>query len=82
MIADLLELTSNLGHQTVANVALQYLQPATLSAVNSILAKDPAKTGTTIVSVATWADSYRYGAAGTFTAPYHYIDANDNPPLS
>ncbi|KAG8871336.1 hypothetical protein FRB97_008784 [Tulasnella sp. 331] len=63
-----------LGHETVANVALQYLQPATLDAVNWILYND------SIVSVATWADSYRYTTAGAFSAPWHYVDANDNPP--
>lgn len=28
------------------------------------------------------ADSYRYTTAGKFSAPYHYIDANDSPPSS
>lgn len=27
-------------------------------------------------------DSYRYTTAGTFSAPYHYIDALDSPPTS
>ena len=28
------------------------------------------------------ADSYRYTTAGTFSKPYHFIDANDHPPSS
>ncbi len=28
------------------------------------------------------ADTYRYTAAGEFSAPYHYIDAEDNPPTT
>src|SRR5688572_33254602 len=31
-------------------------------------------------NVATWADSYRYTAEGSFSAPSHYIDALDKPP--
>lgn len=58
----------------MANVALQYLKPATLDATNWILYND------SIVSVATWADTYRYTTAGAFSAPWHYVDANDNPP--
>ncbi|KAG8880942.1 hypothetical protein FRB99_004770 [Tulasnella sp. 403] len=73
-----------LGHRTVASVAIQYLKPTTLSAVNAILANDPTKTTSnpTLIDVATWADSYRYTTAGSFTAPFHYVDANDNPPSS
>lgn len=64
----------------MANVALQYLTPATLTKVNAVLANDPAKTGTSMPAVATWADSYRYTTAGEFSAPFHYIDSNDSPP--
>ena len=28
------------------------------------------------------ADTYRYTDAGLFSQPFHYIDANDNPPSS
>lgn len=30
--------------------------------------------------VATWADTYRYTSEGSFSAPYHFIDAQDKPP--
>lgn len=73
-----------LGHKTVANVAIQFLLPQTLTSVSSILSADPYKptTNPTLVDVANWADTYRYTTAGTFSAGYHYVDANDSPPTS
>ena len=35
-----------------------------------------------MANVSTWADSYRYTSAGSWSAPLHFIDANDNPPSS
>jgi hypothetical protein len=35
-----------------------------------------------LAQVATWADSFRYTAAGRFSAPFHFIDAEDSPPTS
>ncbi|KAJ4346742.1 uncharacterized protein N0V89_010674 [Didymosphaeria variabile] len=35
-----------------------------------------------LANVASWADTYRSTAAGKFSAPYHFIDANDSPPSS
>jgi hypothetical protein len=35
-----------------------------------------------LANVASWADTYRSTTAGKFSAPYHYIDANDSPPKS
>ncbi|KAJ1303934.1 hypothetical protein OPQ81_008345 [Rhizoctonia solani] len=64
-----------LGHRTVAVVAQNYLSSATKTWVTNIL-------GDTLVNVATWADDYRYTTAGAFSASYHYIDAQDNPPTS
>lgn len=71
-----------LGHKTVANVAIQFLLPQTLTSVSSILSADPTKsiTNPTLVDVANWADTYRYTTAGEFSAGFHYVDANDNPP--
>jgi hypothetical protein len=33
-----------------------------------------------MANVSTWADSYRYTDNGGWSAPLHYIDANDDPP--
>ncbi|KIO19671.1 hypothetical protein M407DRAFT_82496, partial [Tulasnella calospora MUT 4182] len=72
------------GHKTVANVATQFLLPQTLTSVSSILSADPTNsiTNPTLVDVANWADTYRYTTAGKFSAGFHYVDANDNPPTS
>ena len=35
-----------------------------------------------LASVATYADSYRYTSAGLYSKPFHFIDANDDPPSS
>ncbi|KAG8983496.1 hypothetical protein FRB94_005619 [Tulasnella sp. JGI-2019a] len=46
----------SMGHQTVASVALQYLQPAAQDAVNQILTADPeGKENPDMMSVSTWA---------------------------
>ncbi|KAF2474153.1 uncharacterized protein BDR25DRAFT_332322 [Lindgomyces ingoldianus] len=68
-----------LGHDTVAFIAQNFVSASTATWAQNILAD----TSTSyLASVATWADSYRYTTEGAFSAPYHYIDANDNPPSS
>ncbi|KAG8989495.1 hypothetical protein FRB94_014325, partial [Tulasnella sp. JGI-2019a] len=71
-----------MGHKTVSSVAMHYMKPAARDAVNEILIGDPEKkAGTpTMLSVSTWADEFRNTNPGKYTAPYHYIDALDNPP--
>jgi uncharacterized membrane protein YeaQ/YmgE (transglycosylase-associated protein family) len=68
-----------LGHETVGYVASNFLQPATVTWAQNIL-KD--STSSYLANVASWADSYRATTAGRFSAPYHFIDALDNPPSS
>lgn len=69
----------SLGHMTVGFIAQNFLQDQTVSWAQGIL-------GTTndsyLASVATWADSYRYTDDGAWSAPLHFIDANDKPPSS
>ncbi|KAH9009011.1 nuclease Le1 [Lactarius deliciosus] len=66
----------SLGPQTTGYVAMQFRTPNTLSTVQSIL-------GSTFSSslgpASTWADTVRSQTAFKFTAPYHFIDAEDNP---
>ncbi|KXT05482.1 hypothetical protein AC578_10996 [Pseudocercospora eumusae] len=69
----------SLGHETIAYIASHYVQSHTKSWAQAILG-DTSKDY--LANVATWADSYRYTAAGKFSAPYHFIDAEDNPPNS
>jgi len=66
-----------LGHDTVALIAENFVSAQTKSYSQKILND----TSTTyLANVATWADSYRSTAAGRFSAPFHYIDAEDDPP--
>ncbi|KAG8945385.1 hypothetical protein FRC04_000835 [Tulasnella sp. 424] len=73
----------SLGHKTVANVALNFLQPEVLASVQTILAADERKTrpNPSIVDVATWADEWSLKKDGVFSKPFHFIDANDDPPF-
>ncbi|KAF8916772.1 nuclease PA3 [Mucidula mucida] len=62
------------GHDTVALIATSYLSDLAVDYFADILDGDE------LVDIATWADSYRYTAAGAWSAGMHYIDAEDNPP--
>ena len=68
-----------LGHETVAFIASNFVQAKTKTWAQGILDDT---SNAYLANVATWADSYRYTAAGKFSAPYHFIDAEDNPPKS
>ncbi|KAF1967317.1 hypothetical protein BU23DRAFT_559512 [Bimuria novae-zelandiae CBS 107.79] len=68
-----------LGHATVAYIAQNYLNDATATWAKGVLSD----TSTSyLANVASWADTYRSTTAGAFSAPYHYIDANDSPPTT
>lgn len=69
----------SLGHETVAYIATHYVKSHTKEWAQAILGD----TSTSyLANVATWADSYRYTSAGKFSAGYHFIDAQDDPPNS
>lgn len=67
----------SLGHETIAWIAQSYVDSTTKSTVQSILASTQPDY---MANVSTWADTYRYTSGGRWSAPLHYIDANDNPP--
>lgn len=69
----------SLGHMTVGYLAQLYLKDETVSWAQGILGST---NDSYLGDVATWADSYRYTSAGKFSAPFHFIDANDSPPSS
>ncbi|SMY26743.1 unnamed protein product [Zymoseptoria tritici ST99CH_1A5] len=69
----------NLGHQTIAHLASTLIHPSTTHWAQTIL-NDTSETY--LATISTWADSYRRTAEGAFSAPFHYIDANDDPPRS
>lgn len=69
----------SLGHETVAYIAQHYVKSHTKTWAQGILND----TSTSyLANVATWADDYRYTAEGSFSEPYHFIDAEDSPPSS
>lgn len=85
VIASLIPLASvvsawgTLGHDTVALIAQNFISAETASFAQGILNDSSTSY---LANVATWADSYRYTAAGKFSAAFHYIDAEDDPPHS
>ncbi|KAH8651546.1 S1/P1 nuclease [Tricladium varicosporioides] len=68
-----------LGHEAVAYIASNFVTTATQTKFQTILGDTSANY---LASVAAYADTYRSTTAGKFSAPYHYIDALDNPPSS
>lgn len=68
-----------LGHTTVAYIASSLVAPSTKTYFQALLNNE---TDSYIAGVATWADSFRYTSAGRWSAPLHFIDAEDNPPTS
>ncbi|XWW97676.1 hypothetical protein V2A60_005662 [Cordyceps javanica] len=68
-----------LGHATVAYIAQNYLTNDTASWAKEVLGDD---SDSYLASIASWADQYRSTSAGKWSAPLHFIDAEDNPPSS
>ena len=62
------------GHRIVAEIAEQYLQPATARQVRELLAIDDE---TTLADVANWADQIRRQRRDT--APWHFVDIPIHP---
>ncbi|KAF2090173.1 hypothetical protein K490DRAFT_63044 [Saccharata proteae CBS 121410] len=69
----------SLGHETIAYIATNFVSAATKSWAQDLLDDT---TTSYLANVATWADSYRYTSEGSFSAEYHFVDANDDPPSS
>ncbi|KAI9731869.1 MAG: hypothetical protein M1818_007734 [Claussenomyces sp. TS43310] len=67
----------DMGHQTIAYIASNFVTSATKNYCQSVL--DDTSTAY-LANAATWADTYRYTSAGAFSKPFHFIDANDSPP--
>lgn len=68
-----------LGHETVAFIAQNFVAADTKVFLSTILSDTSTEY---LAKVATWADSFRYTKAGKFSEPFHFIDAEDNPPDS
>ncbi|KAF4551592.1 Nuclease S1-like protein [Elsinoe fawcettii] len=68
-----------LGHDAVAFIAQNYVSSRTERWAQGLL-RDTSDQY--LANVSTWADSYRNEPGGEFSAPYHYISADDTPPSS
>lgn len=68
-----------LGHATIAYIAQNYVTDEVASWAQGILDDD---SDSYLASIASWADTYRSTTAGAFSSPFHYIDAQDDPPSS
>ncbi|KAL4892358.1 nuclease PA3 [Aspergillus ambiguus] len=69
----------SLGHATVAYVAQHYLSSSTAAWAQDILNDSSTSY---LANIASWADQYRATDAGAWSAPFHFIDAEDDPPSS
>jgi hypothetical protein len=69
----------SLGHETIALIAQDFMTPAAITFSQNILGDT---SNVYLANVSTWADSYRVTAEGKFSAPYHFIDAEDSPPTT
>ncbi|EPQ59993.1 nuclease Le1 [Gloeophyllum trabeum ATCC 11539] len=65
-----------LGHETVGYIAQEFLTSGALSFVKSSLGSTYNQS---LGSAATWADNVRYETAYKWSAPYHFVDAEDDP---
>lgn len=68
-----------MGHEAVAYVATDFVALGTKLYFQDLLGDNSSDY---LASVAAWADSYRHTRSGRFSAPFHYINANDSPPSS
>ena len=65
------------GHETVAFIAQDFITNSTATFARKVLADT---TANYLAKAATWADTFRSTSAGKFSAPFHFIDAEDSPP--
>ncbi|KAJ7893736.1 putative nuclease PA3, partial [Mycena olivaceomarginata] len=68
-----------LGHATVAYIAQNYLTADTASWAKGVLNDT---SSSYLANIASFADTFRATAAGAWSAPLHFIDAEDNPPTT
>ncbi|KAF7320541.1 Nuclease PA3 [Mycena chlorophos] len=68
-----------LGHATVAYVAQNYLDSDVVTWAQGVLDDT---SSSYFANIASWADDYRETTAGAWSAPFHFIDAQDNPPTT
>lgn len=65
-----------LGHQAVGYIAMEFLAPKATAFVKKTVASSY---DNSLGPAAVWADSVKYTKGYHFTAPFHFIDAVDDP---
>lgn len=65
-----------MAHEAVAYIAQNFVTSDTKQFCQNVLGDT---TTSYLANAATWADSYRYTTEGSYSYPYHFIDANDSP---
>lgn len=68
-----------LGHQTIGYIASNLVRNDTRAWAQGILEDS---SPSYLANIAAWADSYRRTDEGEFSSPFHYIDAEDDPPTA
>ncbi|KAJ6627953.1 S1/P1 nuclease [Mycena sp. CBHHK59/15] len=68
------------GHEAVGYIAMQFLSPKALAFVQSSLGVTYSEPWA--LRLPLWADTVRSEAAYSWSAPFHFVDAEDNPPTS
>lgn len=66
----------SLGHETVAFIAQNFVKTSTQSYNQSLLGDT---SSSYLANASTWADTYKHTSEGSFSRPFHYIDAHDDP---
>lgn len=65
-----------LGHQAVGYIAMEFLAPNALAFVEETV---DSSHNHNLGPAAVWADDVKHTKGFTFTAPFHFIDAEDDP---
>lgn len=69
----------NMAHEATAYIAQAFVTASTKEYLQQITSDT---SSSYLANYVTWADSYRYTSAGSFSYDFHFIDANDNPPTT
>jgi len=64
------------GHQTIGYIAMEFLAPNAAAFVKNTI---PASFDHSLGPAAPWADDVRSLSSFSWSAPFHFIDANDDP---
>jgi len=64
------------GHEAVGYIGMEFLAPHAADFVKNTI---PAKYSHSLGPAAPWADDVRHMSSFSWSAPFHFIDANDDP---